>query len=146
MAFETILPKTPVKSGSFKIMSVARQGGAYRLVLSIPSTRWTLAFGQAERLTVRIGSGADEGRMALIPDPDGAFKPTFLKHAVILRLPELDFAPQFKAEAADPETKKTPEGALIVTLPEWAWNAERQKGILKARQQVERERAGERSR
>lgn len=146
MAFETIVPKAAVKSGAFKIMSVARQGGAFRLVLSIPSTRYTLAFGQADRLTVKIGSGSDEGRMALIPDPQGAFKPTFLKHAVILRLPELDFTPQFKAEAADPETKKSTDGGLIVTLPEWAWKAERQKAILKAREHVERERAAERSR
>lgn len=112
-------------------------------MLSIPSARYTAAFGAAERLTIRIGNGPDKGKMLLAADADGAFKPTFLKSTVILRLPELDFAPQFKAEAADPETRKSADGALIVTLPDWAWDPERQKAIVMARQQVARERAVE---
>lgn len=145
MSFETIMPPAKVKTGVFKVMSVARQGGAFRLVLSIPSARFTAAFGAADRLTIKIGKGADEGKMLIAADPAGAFKPTFFKSAVIIRFPELDFAPGFDAVAEEPETHKTPDG-LIVTLPEWAWSAERQKAIRKAREQVSRERAAERGR
>lgn len=106
----------------------------------MPSARFTAAFGDAGKLTVKIGKGPDEGKMLLVADPQGAFKPTFFKTAVIIRLPGLDFAPAFEATAEDPETKKTADG-LVITLPEWAWNKERQKAIALARDQVARERA-----
>ncbi|WP_411033817.1 hypothetical protein [Shinella sp. BYT-45] len=139
MAFETIIPQAKARTGVFKIMSVARQGGAFRLVLSMPSARYTAAFGDAARLTVKIGKGSDAGKLLLVADAEGAFKPTFLKTAVIVRFPELDFAPDFAAVAEDPETRRTADG-LVITLPEWAWNEERQKAIRKAREQVARER------
>lgn len=140
MAFE-IIKAVPKKSkGVFKIMSTARQGGAFRLVISMPSAQYTGAFGASERLTIKIGKGVDDGKMLLVADPEGAFRPTFLKFAVIVRLPELDFAPQFAAETENPETQKATDG-LVIMLPEWAWNAERQKAISKAREQVARERS-----
>lgn len=140
MSFETIVPQKKASTGVFKIMSVARQGGAFRLVLSMPSVRYSAAFGDAGLLTIKIGKGPDEGKMPLAADPAGAFKPSFFKTAVIIRLPTLDFAPPFENVAEEPETRKTADG-LVVTLPEWAWNAERQKAIAKAREQVARERA-----
>lgn len=145
MAFETIEPPAKAKTGVFKIMSVARQGGAFRLVISMPSARYTAAFGDAGTLTVKIGKGVDEGKMLLVADPAGAFKPVFFKTAVIIRMPDLEFAPSFAANAEDPETKKTADG-LVISLPEWAWNKERQKAIALARDRVARERASEANR
>lgn len=144
MGFSLIVPPAKVKSGTFKIATVARQGGAYKLMMSIPSAIYTQHFGKAERLMIHLGEGADQGKMLIEPAEKGLFKPTFLKHAVILRFPDLDWPPQFKIDAADPEYRKAaPEGGMLLTLPEWAWNKERQTSILKARQQVARERAAQ---
>ncbi|TCN30312.1 hypothetical protein [Sinorhizobium americanum] len=110
MGFSLIVPPAKVKTGSFKIATVARQGGAYKLLMSIPSAIYTQHFGAAERLTIQLGDGADAGTMLLQPDEGGLFKPTFLKHATIIRFPELDWPPQFKMEAADPEFRKANGG------------------------------------
>lgn len=72
----------------------------------------------------------------------GHFKPTFFKSHVLLRLPELECAPEFKMAAIDPEHRQTKDGMLII-LPEWAWNKERQKAIKLARDKVARERQAE---
>ncbi|ASY68871.1 hypothetical protein [Sinorhizobium fredii] len=145
MGFSKIIPQAKAKTGVFKIATVRmRETAAFRLQLSMPSALYTLHFGAAARLNIEIGNGTDEGKLLLLPGSEGDFKPTFMRQTVIIRLPELDWPPQFKMEADDPEYRKADAvGGMLLTLPEWAWNKERQTSILKARQQVARERAAQ---
>jgi len=146
MTFSLIVPMAKVKSGKLTISCNNRQGGAFRLMLSLPHPLWTVNFGQAERCDVQIGQGTDAGKLLVSRPLDsngsgggGHFKPTFFKTNILLRLPAMDWAPDFKMAAIEAEHRQTRDG-LLITLPDWAWNKERQRAIKSARDQVSRER------
>lgn len=141
MGFATIVPP-PKSTASFKIASLAVRGGSHKLQISMPTAIYTQFFGAAERLTIEIGSGPDEGKMLLRTDPNGLFKPTLLKRCAIIRFPELEWAPDFGIDLSAPEYSKAAGGGMLLNLPDWAWSKERQTAIRKAREQVARERAG----
>lgn len=141
MGFSLIVPPAKVKTGKLTISCGGRAGGAFVLMISMPHSLWTLNFGDAERCDLKIGQGQDEGKMLITAPSDGGghFKPTFFKSNILLRLPPMDWSPDFKMKPIDPEHRQTKDG-LVISLPEWAWSKERQKAIRAARDQVARER------
>lgn len=142
MAFTTIIPVPKAQTGVFKISTFAmRKGGEFKLQISMPSAQFTQYFGAGAKLTVQIGSGPDEGKMQIIADEGGAFKPQMMKRAVILRFGVLDFVPQFAMVSEKPELRRIANGrGIVIDLPEWVWNKDRQTAIAKARAQVAAER------
>lgn len=141
MAFQMIVPPHKVKPGKLTISCNAMRSGPFKLMISIPHPIFTGCFGAAEKVDLHWGSGADEGKLLInAPEGGGHFKPPFLKHTVLIRMPPTEYTPDFKMAAFDPEHRQTPAG-LVIDLPEWAWNKERQKAIRAARAQVSKERA-----
>lgn len=139
MGFALLKPAHKVKTGKLIISCNNQRGGPFRLLISMPHFVFNGALGEAEAVDLHWGNGADEGKLLITaPDGGGHFKPTFLKHAVIIRLPPSEDTPDFKMEPIDPEHRRTKDG-LLIDLPEWAWSKERQKAIKLARQQVQRE-------
>jgi hypothetical protein len=139
MGFSMIVPSPKAKAGTFKISTVSMRGGPFRLQISIPSVLFTLLFKQAERFDLLLGENGDKGKMMLRPTDSGHFKPTFMKHTVIFRLPETAWTPQIALAAEDPKRREAEGGAIVIDLPDWM-EEERWKAIQKARQQVSRER------
>jgi hypothetical protein len=144
MGFTTIIPVPKAATGIFKISTVCmRKGGDFKLQISMPSAQFTNYFGTAEKLTVQIGTGADQGKMQILCDGNGAFKPRLMKHAALIRFGVLDFVPQLQMLTEKPEVRRVTVDAasgIVIDLPEWVWNKDRQEAIAKARGQVARER------
>lgn len=139
MAFSLIVPQHKIKTGKLTVSSSAAPGGEFRLLLSLPHALWTVNFGQADSCDIQIGEGTDAGKLLIsAPDRGGHFKPTFFKTNILIRLPRLDWMPDFKEKPFDPEHRQIKDG-LLITLPEWAWNKDRQKAMRLARAQVEKE-------
>lgn len=105
-----IVPAPRAKTGTFKISTVSLRGGPFRLQISIPSALFTLLFKDAEQFDLLIGDGGDKGKMMLKPNESGHFKPTFMKHTVIFRLPETDWTPKIALAAEDPKRREAPGG------------------------------------
>ncbi|KEC73176.1 hypothetical protein RLPCCGM1_c1292 [Rhizobium leguminosarum bv. phaseoli CCGM1] len=145
MGFSMIVPTPKAKTGTFKISTVSMRGGPFRLQISIPSALFTLLFRTFEQFDLMIGEGSDKGKMMIKPSHTGHFKPTFMKHAVIFRLPEMAGTPQIALTAEDPKRREVEGGAIVIDLPDWM-DEERWKAILRARQQVSRERETEKLR
>ncbi|MBY5849646.1 hypothetical protein [Rhizobium leguminosarum] len=139
MGFSMIVPAPKAKAGTLKISTVSMRGGPWRLQISIPSALFTLLFKQAEQFDLLIGENGDKGKLMLKPTTSGHFKPTFMKHTVIFRLPETAWTPQIALACEDPKRREAEGGAIVIDLPEWM-EEERWKAIQKARQQVSRER------
>lgn len=143
MAFTTIIPVPKAATGVFKISTVSMRAGApFKLQISMPSAQYTSHFGAAEKLTIQLGTGVDEGKMQILADGAGAFKPTMMRNTAIIRFGALDFVPQFQMVTEKPEIRRAPghQGGIIIDLPEWVWSKERQDAIAKARAHVARER------
>lgn len=145
MGFSMIIPTPKAKTGVIKISTNKRGGGPFRLQISIPSALSTILFKDAERFDLLIGEGSDKGKLMLKPNADGHFKPTFMKHTVIFRLPETAWTPQIAMSTDDPKRREAEGGGIVIDLPDWV-DEERWKSIQKARQQVARERGAEQSR
>lgn len=140
MAFNLIKPATPMPgSGEIRIRTVKSKHG-YKLMLSVPGTCMAKAkwFDPPAALLVEIGDGTDAGKLRLIEedkDQKGqGIKVTVMKHTCLLRLPVQDWMPQMafdphKVEAAYSDRQ------MILTLPQWAWNKDRQRAIEVARKQ-----------
>lgn len=139
MGFSMIVPTPKAKTGTFKISTVSMRGGPFRLQISIPSALFTLLFKQAEKFDLLMGEGSDKGKMMIKPNEAGHFKPVFMKHTVIFRLPEMAGTPQITLVSDDPKRREVEGGAIVIELPEWM-DEERWKSIQKARLQVSRER------
>lgn len=140
MGFTMIAPEAKTKPGQVTIScSAARNGADPKLMVSIPSAVWGVVFGADEKCNVMVGAGADEGKLLIAKVGDtGHFKPTFFRSHVLVRLPRLDWMPDFPMKSIECENRQRPEG-LVITMPEWAWSRERQTAIKKAKQQVARE-------
>ncbi|OWV67916.1 hypothetical protein ATY76_13390 [Rhizobium sp. R339] len=139
MGFSMIVPAPKAKTGTFKISTVSMRGGPWRLQISIPAALFTLLFKNAERFDLLMGDNGDKGKLMMKPNESGHFKPTFMKHTVIFRLPETDWTPQIALAFEDPKRREVQGGAIVIDLPDWM-EEERWKAIQKARQQVSRER------
>lgn len=139
MGFSMIVPAPKAKTGTFKISTVSMRGSPFRLQISIPAALFTLLFKQAERFDLLVGENGDKGKLMLKPSDAGHFKPTFMKHTVIFRLPETAWTPQIALAAEDPKRREVEGGAIVIDLPDWM-EEERWKAIQKARLQVTRER------
>jgi hypothetical protein len=143
MAFSLIVPAHKVSPGKLTVSCNSMGGGPCRLQVSMPHLMFDTNFPKADKVDLLWGTGTDAGKLLITaPAGGGHFKPTFLKHCVLLRLPPREDTPDFKMAPIDPEHRQTPDG-LVVMLPEWAWNKERQTAIRKAKEQVARERAAE---
>jgi hypothetical protein len=140
MAFNLIVPPPKVKTGCFRISTVKLRGGPHKVQISIPSTMFTLLFKDAEKFDLLLGDGSDKGKLLIKPTTDGHFKPTFMKHAVLLRLPETEWTPQIDLSYDDPERREVQGGGLVVILPNWLAEEGKWKEIANARAQVARER------
>lgn len=139
MPFKMIVPEYKVKTGRFTVSCVAVRGGPFKLTLSMPHAMFVTWFGDVEKINIHEGEGADIGKLLMAGDNEsGHFKPTFMKHTVIIRLPIRPWAPELAMAGQEVEYRQTKDG-LLVTLPEWAWNKERQTAIKLARQQVQKE-------
>lgn len=139
MPFAMLMPAHKVKTGKLTVSCNQMRAGPFRLLISMPHPIYAAALGDAEMVDLHWGHGTDSGKLKITRTAGGGhFKPTFLKHTVLIRLPPSDAAPDFKMEPVDPEHRQVPDG-LVIELPEWAWNKERQKAIKLARQQVARE-------
>jgi hypothetical protein len=110
MGFSMIVPAPKAKTGTFKISTVSMRGSPFRLQISIPSALFTLMFKQADKFDLLLGEGVDKGKMMLKPDASGHFKPTFMKHTVIFRLPETAWTPQIALAAEDPKRREVEGG------------------------------------
>ncbi|AID18393.1 hypothetical protein PPF1_80 [Rhizobium phage vB_RleM_PPF1] len=110
MGFSMIVPTPKAKTGTFKISTVSMRGGPFRLQISIPSALFTLLFKQAERFDLLVGDNGDKGKLMLKPSDVGHFKPTFMKHTVIFRLPETAWTPQIALAAEDPKRREVEGG------------------------------------
>lgn len=139
MGFSMIVPTPKAKTGAFKISTVSMRGAPFRLQISIPSALFTLLFKQAERFDLLLGENGDKGKMMIKPTDAGHFKPTFMKHTVIFRLPETNWTPQIALSFEEPKRREVEGGAIIIELPDWM-DEERWKSIQRARHQVSRER------
>lgn len=145
MGFTALAPAVRVKSGVFKVSTIKprRDGDPWGLSVTVPSVEFAKRFGTAATFNLLLGHGADEGKLMIQPAEGGAFKPAALRNCFVFRLPASDTWPSGAFVADDPE-RVTRDGALIVTLPEWAWNKERQKAIALARAHVAAGRKAER--
>lgn len=139
MNFRMIVPEHKVKPGRLTMASRNRGGGAFRLHISMPHSMYQGALGKGEKINIAWGEGASAGKLQISSSDAGHFKPSFLKHCVMIMLPPLDVAPDFKMEPGEVEHRQTPQG-MVIDMPEWAWNAERQTAIRLARNQVAKER------
>ena len=115
-----------------------RKGSAWKLQISVPNTcmgkaKW---FNAPERLMVLIGDGPDEGKL-LIREEQGeekGIKVGHLKHTCMFRLPVQDWMPQMDIEPHEVKAVYS-DKQIILALPEWAWNKDRQRAIDVARRQ-----------
>ena len=121
MGFSMIVPAPRAKTGTFKISTVSLRGGPFRLQISIPSALFTLLFKDAEQFDLLIGDGGDKGKMMLKPNESGHFKPTFMKHTVIFRLPETDWTPKIALAAEDPKRREAPGGGRSSSICPTGW-------------------------
>lgn len=145
MGFNLIIPAPKAKPGVIRIATIKIRNGPWRLQLSFPAAQFDLLFKQAEKFDLLLGDGADAGKMLIRPNAAGHFKPTFMKHTRIFRLPEMDKTPQLQLSHEEPERREMQGGGIVLTLPNWM-EEERWKAILKAREQVSRERAADKQR
>ncbi|MCM2472130.1 hypothetical protein HGO38_01395 [Rhizobium sp. CG5] len=142
MAFEMIVPTPKAKPGQFKVSTVSRQGGAWRIQITIPSAEFGVAFGAAEQFDILRGTGDDAGKLMIRPNEAGLFKATGLKHCVIFRLPADDTTPQIEFKGEDPG-RKVVDGCMLIELPAWAWEPGRWQQIRDARNTAQRQDAAE---
>ncbi|MBB4520510.1 UNVERIFIED_ORG: hypothetical protein M2435_001290 [Rhizobium sophorae] len=139
MGFSMIIPTPKAKTGVIKISTIQPGGGTFKLQINIPSPLFTILFKTAERFDLLIGEGSDKGKLMLKPNVDGHFKPTFMKHSVLFRLPETPWTPQLAMSSDDPKRREVEGGGIVIDLPDWV-DEDRWKAIQKARLQVARER------
>lgn len=143
MAFTLITLPEKNKPGTFRISTVQmRKASPWQLQICIPSAEFHLAFGDAERFDVLLGTDEDAGKMLLRPSEGGAFKPRFLKSAAVIRLPVMDNTPQIAFRGEDP-VRKVQDGQMIIELPAWAWEPGRWQQIRDARHIAGRQEAAE---
>lgn len=110
MGFSMIIPTPKAKTGVIKISTIQPGGGTFKLQISIPSALFTILFKAAEKFDLLIGEGTDKGKLMLKPNVDGHFKPTFMKHSVIFRLPETPWTPQLAMSSEDPKRREAEGG------------------------------------
>jgi hypothetical protein len=134
MPFNMLMPQ-PKKTAAVSISSGCGRGKneAYRLTVSIPTTIYTLAFNDADKVNISLGTGTDEGKLLIVPSEAGHFETKHLMHTVLIKLPaNPDITPDFDMKDDNVERREWPEGALVLTLPTWA-NKTTYEGIKKAR-------------
>lgn len=145
MAFTLLSPAAKVTPGTFAISTVRmgrRDDSPWRLQIKIPTSEFTIRFGDASRFDLLLGDGPDAGALLIrVNEEGGAFRPTRLKSVCIFRLPPTDATPQIEFKGEDPKRKMTSEGGLIVLLPEWAWEPGRWQSIRDARAIAQRQNA-----
>lgn len=135
MAFNRI--EIPKKStAGFKLKMFRMRGSPWRMMISIPSTRFPRMLGKAEFVEAFLGDGEDAGKLMLKPAEAG-IKVSALKYCFVIRLPALDQFPEGALECDEPEHEVVEAAgggnALVITLPEWAVNRARAAEILAAR-------------
>ena len=143
MAFKQLIPTAKVKQGVFRIATVRRgKNSDFKLQLTIPSTIYTRAFGEAEHVNVFLGEGTDAGKLMMQPADGGspeAFKPTPLKNCFILLL-RTEHTPQIELEFNDPAVRIRAGESMTIDLPDWAHVPGQWKEIEKARSIAKAER------
>jgi hypothetical protein len=140
MAF-TVLKPAPaaVAAGVPQVRTVKRKDGLI-LMLSIPTTGMAKAkwFTPPEKLVVMIGTGDDAGKLMLLEESNATaghgIKVTVMKHTCLLRLPRQDWMPEIDFKPGEMAALYG-DKEIRLTLPEWAWNKDRQKAIDLARRQ-----------
>lgn len=152
MGFSIIAPPEKLKKGTIKV-SCKGKNGNWRVMLSIPTAQLSAVFGDASRFTLMLGDGADEGKLAIISDGEGAFKPTFFKSAVLFRLPQSNDTPQIELTHDDlcHARRELSIGGemrpcVVVDMPNWFWEKGRWQKIRDARSMAARQVNAERSR
>lgn len=140
MGFTAIEPVNVAAPGVLTIRTVKSKAG-WRLMLSIPSVCMIKAkwFNPPTTLLALIGDGSDAGKLLLKEEDKGqegkGIKVTVMKHTCLMRLPIQDWMPQLEFEPAAVDPVVYGEKQIVLTLPEWAWNKDRQKAIEIVRKQ-----------
>lgn len=134
MAFIPLMPAFKVKSGKFKVSTVQmRKTAAWTTQVSMTHAEFTGAFGDCEKFSILIGQGSsDVGKLRIVKDPNGPFKPTLMKHCVIFRLPPTDWTMQAENAVEEPTRRQNADG-MTIDLPAWVYDPEVQKNIISAR-------------
>lgn len=141
MAFSLIKPAVPMAgAGKIRIRTVDSKAG-WKILLSIPTVLMAKAkwFDPPSHLVVMIGDGPDAGKLQLVAETEETkgqgIKVAMMRRTCMLRLPVQEWMPQlaFDPEAIDEVAYS--EGRMVLALPEWAWNKDRQRAIGIARRQ-----------
>ena len=137
MSFIAIQPAAQTGSGAPGIRTLRKpKSGEVFLMLSLPKATMARA-GWSDvprRLSVLVGDGADRGKLRIV-EGDPALKVTVLKGTAVIRLPRQDWMPSIDFEREE-ITVRCAERQITIDLPEWAYDAERQRAIDLARKQL----------
>ena len=137
MSFVALMPAFKVKSGKFKISTVQmRKSAKWITQISMTHAEFTAAFGDCKKFSILIGQGqSDNGKLKIVKDPNGPFKPTLMKHCVIFRLPPTEWTMQAENAVEEPVRRQNQEG-MTIDLPMWVYDATTQQNIIVARKQA----------
>lgn len=132
MAFKMLVPP-PKKGASISVTTAAGRGGSWTVQLNIPTTIFTIRFGEAAKFDLMLGEGEDEGKLLIKPNPTGHFSPKMMKHTAIFKLPLGDDRTPTETMKVDGiETREQSDGSMLVELPTWCQKGQYAK-IVEAR-------------
>ncbi len=121
MAWTALQPHKISNTGGVTLSLSIRKHGRAQLILTLPSpVAGPLGLDKIERVNAFWGEEDHIGQLLVRADKDGAFKPTWFKGSVVIRLPDRPGLPEEPVKKARCSHTLTDEG-LVVALPDWAW-------------------------